>query len=105
MPDQIPGHLPESLHPFFWDVDARRLNPSHRSAYIIQRLLENGDLEAVRWVLHTYPKTEIIKTLKTRRGFSPRTATFWARYFDLPIEEFKCMQEPYRSQQRQLWPY
>ena len=101
----IPDHLPPMLHKFFWDVDASKVNPAKSDQYIINRLLDKGDLEAVRWILHTYPRRSIIETLKHRLDFSPKTAVFWSRYLGIPREEIKCMQEPYYSLRRKHWQY
>ncbi len=102
---RLPRSLPRTLYPFFWDVDAESVNPSKSSKYVINRLLDKGNLEAARWVLKHFPKSLIVDTFKTRRDFSFDTATFWAHYLDFPVEEAKCMQEPYRSLRKQLWPY
>ncbi len=100
-----PRTLPVSLHRFFWDVDPKTVDPSKSSKYVINRLLDKGDLAAARWVINHYPKETIIETFKTRRDFSGDTASFWAHYLGFPVEEAKCMQEPYRSLRKQLWPY
>ena len=101
----VPDHLPLSLYKFFWDVDASKVNPVKSAQYVINRLLDKGDLEAVRWILHTYPRESIKETLKHRLDFSPKTAVFWSRYLSVPREEVKCMQEPYYSLRRQHWQY
>lgn len=100
-----PDHLPSSLHQFFWDVDASKVNPIKSAHYVINRLLDKGDLEAVQWVLHNYLRSSIVETLKNRLDFSPKTAVFWSRYLNIPREEVKCMQEPYYSLRRQHWQY
>lgn len=104
-PQKIPTKLSASLRQFFWDVDATKLNPSKHPLYVINRLLDMGNLNTVRWVLHNFPRDVIIETVKTRRDFSFSTAAFWARYFGIPREEVKCFQEPYRSLRKKYWPH
>lgn len=103
--DTLPGRLPPSLYRFFWDIDASRLDPSAHAPYVINRLLDKGDLEGARWVLHNFPRETIMETFRTRRDFSPRVASFWVDYLGIPIEEVKCMKEPYRSMRKQRWQH
>ena len=101
----LPDKLPPALYKFFWDIDATKLNPSEYVPYVINRLLDKGDLEAARWVLHSFPRTTIIETLKTMRDFSPWNGRFWASYLEIPEEEVACLREPYLTQRKQLWPF
>ncbi|OGG03687.1 hypothetical protein A2W14_01400 [Candidatus Gottesmanbacteria bacterium RBG_16_37_8] len=100
----LPRKLPVSFYFFFWDIDAKKLDPSKRPYYVINRLLDKGNLEAVRWVRKNFPEELIIETIKKMRDFSPKTVIFWSRLLNIPIEEIKCMQEPYRSMRKMHWP-
>ncbi len=101
----LPTSLPPSLHKFFWDVDATKTNPAEHPQYVINRLLDKGDLEAARWVLKNFPKETIVETLKKRRDFSPWNGTFWGHYLGIPEAEVACLQPSYRKMRKQLWPY
>jgi|SRR3989338_11273128 len=103
--NQIPKKLPASFYFFFWDVDARKLDPRKYSKYVINRLLDKGNLEAVRWVRRNFPKDLIIETIKKMRDFSPWSAVFWSRIYNIPRDEIKCLQEPYLTMRKKLWPY
>lgn len=103
--DDVPTSVPPSLHTFFWDIEATNLDPSKHSRYVINRLLDKGDLNAARWVLRSFPKTMIVETLKTRRDFSPWNGTFWAHYLGVPTKEVACLQPSYREMRKKLWPY
>jgi len=97
--------LPKFLHRYFWDIEAKKLNPQKRPQYVIQRLLEMGDQKAIRWLRKNFSKTQIITTLKERRGFSPKTAGFWASFYNISRQKIKCLQKPYLQQRRFHWPY
>lgn len=97
--------LPRKLWKFFWDVDPANMDLTKHAKYVINRLLDKGDLEAARWVLKTYPKETIIKTFKTRRDFSPWNGTFWSHYLHIPREEVACLEPSYREARKTLWPY
>ena len=101
----LPRLIPKQFQTFFWDVDAGKLDPSQHPLYVINRLLDKGNLTAARWVRRNFPENLIIETIKTRRDFSQKTVNFWSEYYHIPKEEIKCMQEPYRSLRKQLWPY
>ncbi len=101
----LPTSLDPALYQFFWDVDAVKLNPSEHSSYVINRLLDKGDVAAARWVLKNFPRKEIIETVKKQRDFSPRSARFWATYLGIPQEEVACLQPSYLAMRRQHWPY
>ena len=80
----LPTSLPLPLHQFFWDVEAKNVNPSTHPYYVINRLLDKGNLEAARWVLQNFPRDIITQTLKTRRDFSPWNGVFWSTYLGIP---------------------
>lgn len=101
----LPTSLPAEFYGFFWDVDAANLDPSKHAVYVINRLLDKGNVEAVRWVRRNFPEELIIETVKTRRDFSPWNAVFWARFYNISREEVRCLQEPYLTVRKQLWPY
>ena len=73
--------------------------------FVINRLLDKGDIEAARWVIRNFPKKVIIATLQNIKDFSPWNGTFWARMLGISRKEVKCLQEPYLTVRRQFWPY
>lgn len=106
MPDQpLPTSIPPTLHRFFWDIDVATLDPSKNSLYVINRLLDKGNLEAARWVLRNFPEDIIKETFRTRRDFSPWNGRFWGHYLSLSEKEVACLEPSYLTQRRQLWPY
>lgn len=101
----LPTKLPPSLHFFFWDCDVMKLNPAKKPYYVINRLLDKGNLPAVRWVRRNFPEELIIETIKKMRDFSPWTAVLWSRIYNIPREQIKCLEIPYLPAHRKLWPY
>lgn len=102
---EIPTSLPRQFYRFFWDVDPTKVNPAQKPYFVINRLLDKGNVEAARWVLNNFPRETIVDTFRRMRDFSFDVATFWSRYLNFPLEEAKCMQEPWHSLRKQLWPY
>lgn len=102
---KLPKKLPPSFYQFFWDVDAKKVNPSESPYYVINRLLDKGNLEAARWVVRNFPKEIIVETIKKMRDFSPWNGVFWGRYFNIPREEMKCLDPSYLTLRKTHWPY
>lgn len=97
--------LPLFLHRYFWDIDVKKFNFREKPQYVVQRLLEVGNLKAVRWLLRNFKKEQIKETIQKRRGFSARTVSFWANFFKIPVNKIVCLQKPYLQQRKRHWPY
>lgn len=72
--------IPSFLHKYFWDVEAEKLDSKKRSPFIIERILEYGDIQAVRWMHELYAKEEIIAVVKQSRALTRKSAHFWALF-------------------------
>lgn len=88
--------LPASLHRYFWDHPANKINKEIHSFFIIERLLEVGNDNAIRWILRNYPQQKIIEVVKKSRLLSRKTAIFWKNYFRLNKEEISCLQTSFQ---------
>ncbi|RLC66094.1 MAG: hypothetical protein DRI48_05470 [Chloroflexi bacterium] len=96
--------LPEHLRPLFWDTDFDRLRVEGHERYVIERVLEYGDVPQVRWMMRRFPKEQIAETLRRTRRLSPKSAHFWASILDVPIEEIRCLSASFRRRHREIWP-
>ncbi len=101
----IPDRVPDIFKRFFWDVQFETLSPKEKPYYVINRLLDKGDLEAARWVIRTFPKDMIIHTFKTMRDFSPKNGWFWTRFYQLQREDVACLQPSYLTMRKTHWPF
>lgn len=97
--------LPKFLYRYFWDIDARKLNPQKHSQYVIQRLLELGDIESVRWVRKNFSQKQIKETLCETRQMTLKTANFWSLLLGVNKKRIKCLQKDFRQTQRAIWHY
>ncbi|HEY4524319.1 MAG TPA: hypothetical protein VJL36_00975 [Candidatus Paceibacterota bacterium] len=52
----------------FWDVDPKTIDPEKHSRYIIERILDLGEPEEVRWLFHQYPQNEIKRVMNLPRS-------------------------------------
>jgi len=63
------------------DTDPESLDLSRHATAIIERVLEMGDLQDVRWLQHRYTGTTIAQVLTLSKGLSPRSRVFWNLWF------------------------
>jgi len=97
--------IPLFAQRYFWDVNARTLDADRYATYIIERLLEWGDLASVRWLLQRYSRRKIIGVLKKTRALSRMSANFWAVYFGVPRNEIRCLSKRYPKQPNAVWNF
>jgi len=97
--------IPKSLHKYFWDVDVKKLDPEKKPYFVISRLLDKGNIEAVKWVRENYEDDLVKETLQKYKDFSLKSASFWALIYKVPLNLVKCFREPYYSTRMTLWPY
>lgn len=73
MPKQGSGVLQGIL----WDVDAAAVDPKQSGAFIIERVLEHGNERQARWLLRTFPRSAVLRVIKTSRRLSLKSRNFW----------------------------
>lgn len=63
----------------FWDVDPKTVDPKRHARYIIERILELGTDEEVRWLVHHYSSTVIKNVLRRPRSvLHEKTKALWS---------------------------
>jgi len=62
----------------FWDVDQSTIDPQKHAVFIIERILELGDIPEVKWVTHYYPIRLVKNTLNNSRVISDKSKALWA---------------------------
>ncbi|MBT9130964.1 MAG: hypothetical protein DDT42_01166 [candidate division WS2 bacterium] len=75
--------ISSKIRKYFWDVNIRELDASKHSNYIIERLLELGDREAVKWLKKTYSEDTIIEVVNNSRNLSPKSRNYWEIIYNL----------------------
>ena len=61
----------------FWDVDPKTIDPQKHAVYIIERILDFGNDEEVRWMWKFYDHNLIRRTTDTSRVLHPQSRSFW----------------------------
>jgi len=97
--------LPDFLKKYFWDVEFQRLDFEKRRQFILKRILEYGNEQAVSWMLKNFKRSEIKNVLCNFRGFSQKSANFWSLILDVPKDKVLCLKKALSKKQEKIWPY
>ena len=62
----------------FWDVDVKTIDPKKHAPYIIERILDFGELGDARWMVHHYPAEMIKDVLRRSRVVSDQSKALWS---------------------------
>ncbi|MEK9185372.1 MAG: hypothetical protein AAB863_01220 [Patescibacteria group bacterium] len=63
----------------FWDTDPKRIDVHKNARYIIERILELGQPDEVRWLFETYPKNQLEQTMNLPRAqISSKSKALWS---------------------------
>lgn len=73
--------VPARFHPLFWDVKPRDIDVRQHATYIIERVFELGNLDALLWLQRVYPTALLLETLEVSKKLSPRSRNFWEIWF------------------------
>ncbi|MFA4028826.1 MAG: hypothetical protein GDYSWBUE_000890 [Candidatus Fervidibacterota bacterium] len=95
--------LPKELHRYFWDTDPTKVNLRLHRQFIIERLLEFGDEEAIRWLRRTFGDDAIGEVVQKSRRLSKRTANFWRLILGIPKERVKCLSKRSQDPLKRFW--
>ena len=61
----------------FWDTNPDKIDPEKNALYVIERILDLGNDEEVRWVKKFYNVSEIKKVVENPRRLMARTKNLW----------------------------
>lgn len=71
--------IPVSSSPFFQEYNFKKLDIETDRNVIIERLLEYGTTDELRWLFHTYSNNEVRNFVRDKgyRALSIRSFNFW----------------------------
>lgn len=73
--------LPDFLKTLFWDTDPQKVELNKNSKYVIEKVLEYGDIRAFAWLQERYTAKKILDVLELSRGVSEKSKNFWIIWF------------------------
>lgn len=97
--------LPKFLQKYFWDVNFSKLDKKKYSFFIIERILEQGDEKAVRWLKRNFTLRQIKNTLYCSRNISPKSANFWQFVFGPQKNKILCVGKSSQKKPEKIWKY
>ena len=97
--------IPKFLKKYFWDVDFSKLNKEIYASFVIERILEEGNEEAVRWMRDNFDLSQIKNVLFNSKNLSPKSANYWQLIFNLKREKILCLRKSFQKKQRLIWKY
>lgn len=63
----------------FWDTDVKYIDKEKNSQYIIERILEFGNLKDAKWLFNNYSKNKIKKVMNLSRSqISKKSKSLWS---------------------------
>ena len=81
----------EMLTPsLFWDVDPSEIDEKQHKRYIIQRVLERGDLSDWNCLKNHYSLKVIVEEAQKMRYLDPKALAFICCVGKVPKESFRC---------------
>lgn len=61
----------------FWDTDPKKLDINKNAKYIIERIMDLGNDDEVRWMRQQYPKELLAQVSKTSKQLHISSRTLW----------------------------
>jgi len=61
----------------FWDTDPSNIDTKGNAQYIIERVLDFGRDEEVKWLYHFYDKSLLKSVVAKSRSLMPETKNLW----------------------------
>ena len=65
----------------FWDINPKNLDPDKYPDYIIERILDFGEIKEFKWMAHYYPAEKIKDVMRHSRVVSDRAKALWSMVF------------------------
>jgi hypothetical protein len=87
----------------FWDVEYDKIDWDEKWFWVIERVIQRGDMEDFGQIFKYYGKTKIKNVAQEAKYFDTLTLNFLKDYFKLEKSQIKCYSTPQSA--RALWPY
>lgn len=99
----MPTSLPNDFKPYFWDTDPKKIDLKKNSPYVVERLLEWGDAEAIKWLENAYGSEYMKKIIENTRRLSRKSANFYAHFYGVDPKRILCLQKESLQKQKAIW--
>ncbi len=73
--------VPDRFRSLFWDTNPAKIQIKRNARYIIERILELGDMDALQWMQRVYPVQTILDVITISRNITDKSKNFWMIWF------------------------
>jgi hypothetical protein len=73
----------DDLGKYFWDVDVKEIDFGKHARFVIERILNFGNEESVRWLRKRYSDNEIKEVVLKSRNLNKKARNFWNIIFQI----------------------
>lgn len=87
----MPQGLPKSFHQYFWDISTQKIVLAKHDTFVIERILEWGDITGLKWLLQYFGREKVETVIQHTRNLSKRTANLYSYLFSIPRKDIKCL--------------
>ena len=70
----------------FWDIDPASLDEEQNKHYIIERIMQRGDMDDIRWMRKRYDEEVLVEVVKKSRQLNPKSLNFWCVVLGIDTE-------------------
>ena len=91
--------VPDHVLALLWDVKIQNPLPPEHYSFVIERILELGDVKQVKWMQKVFTKQQIVDTLTVSKRISVKSGNFYAVLYNLPRENLECFRAPFTQKQ------
>jgi hypothetical protein len=91
-------NLPKRL---FWDVEYDKIDWNEKWFFVIERVIQRGDMSDFSQIFHYYGRVKIKQIYKLSRRLSPKQYSFGKTYFNLTDQDLCITTQSYPK----LWIY
>ncbi len=84
----------------FWDVNPKNIDPQKNAQYIIERIMDFGNIKEVKWMWSFYDKRTLKRVVVNPRRLRSMSKNFWRLM--LGIKEFKKANRPLMKFERDM---
>ncbi len=82
--------LAEIKPAYFWDLDVKKLDAERSKRLIIERVFTLGKANEILMVTDYYGEDVVVNVLKNLNYINPKTLNFVSKFFNVPLQSFKC---------------
>lgn len=96
--------LPRFVRQYLWDVPAERVHPKQHAQFIAERIMENGDRRASRWMRSMYTTATLRRIVRENRRLSQKSRHYWALILNDRSHAALCTKKRSTQKRRHAWP-